>query len=380
MRRSLRVLSGSAGVALLVAACSPPASSDRQATANAASAQAQAAAVSAPAPPAVASPSALAASTAPSVDPAAQAPADPKAAAINQAHWSATKVRGVNPALVRAEVLLARAHFSSGVIDGQDGGNLRNAILSYERAHSLPVDGRIDDQVWQALTAADAGPAIVSYVVTDADLAGPFLAALPTDFAELAKLPAVGYTSPLEALAEKFHMDEALLTALNPGADLSHAGATLLVANVGPPDLPTPVAAIEVDKSANQVRAFGPAGALLAVYPATVGSTERPAPSGDFSVKGVAPRPTYTYDPTRLTFGRAGLGKLTIQPGPNNPVGAAWIQLSIPTYGIHGSPDPRLVGKAASHGCVRLTNWDITQLAKAVKPGTKVTFVGSERR
>lgn len=147
----------------------------------------------------------------------------------------------------------------------------------------------------------------------------------------------------------------------------------------GPATLPAAVSAIEVDKSQRQVRAYGPDGAILATYPATVGSAERPAPTGRFAVKGLAPNPTYTYDPKRLTFGDKSKGKLTIQPGPNNPVGAEWIDLTVPTYGIHGAPEPRLVGKAASHGCVRLTNWDVRQLASAVKKGVPVLFVGTER-
>jgi lipoprotein-anchoring transpeptidase ErfK/SrfK len=281
--------------------------------------------------------------------------------------------------LVRAEVLLDRAHFSPGVIDGRSGDNLVNALAAFEQAHGLPADGRLDATALTALVQADAGPAIVSYVISDADVKGPFTAAIPKDYAQMAKLDRLGFTGPREALAEKFHMDEALLQALNPGADFSRAGTTILVAAVGPEALPAPVATIEVDKGARQVRAFGPDGRLLAAYPATVGSTERPAPSGDFTVKGVAKDPVYTYDPSRLTFGPKSKGKLTIKPGPNNPVGAVWIDLSIPTYGIHGAPEPKLVGKVASHGCVRLTNWDARQLAAAVKPGVKVSFVGEER-
>jgi lipoprotein-anchoring transpeptidase ErfK/SrfK len=196
--------------------------------------------------------------------------------------------------------------------------------------------------------------------------------------AEMAKLPALGYTGPVQELAERFHMDEALLKALNPGADFSAAGTKIVVAAVGPEKLAMPVARIEVDKTRRQVRAYGAADLLLAVYPATVGSTERPAPDGEWAVRTVAPNPTYTFDPSRLTFGKASEGKLTIKAGPNNPVGSTWIDLTKDTYGIHGTPDPRMVGKTASHGCVRLTNWDVRQLGLAVKKGTKVDFVGAE--
>ena len=279
---------------------------------------------------------------------------------------------------MRAEVLLARAHFSPGVIDGQDGGNLQNAIGSFEAAHGLPVDGKMDEQVWRAL-AKDAQPALTDYVITADDVKGPVLGKVPTDMAEMAKLPALGFTSPVQELAERFHMDEALLKTLNPGVDFTAAGTKIVVAAVGPDKLKAPVARIEVDKTHRQVRAYGAADLLLAVYPATVGSTERPAPEGDWAVRTVAPNPTYTYDPSRLTFGKTAEGKLTIKPGPNNPVGSTWIDLTKDTYGIHGTPDPRMVGKAASHGCVRMTNWDVRQLSQAVKKGTKVAFVGVEQ-
>jgi lipoprotein-anchoring transpeptidase ErfK/SrfK len=140
------------------------------------------------------------------------------------------------------------------------------------------------------------------------------------------------------------------------------------------------VALIVVDKSNDEVRGLDAGGRVVAVFPATVGSAERPAPSGQFAVRVVVPNPNYTHDPKRLTFGKPRQGKLTIQPGPNNPVGSTWIDLTIDTYGIHGTPDPRLVGKSASHGCVRLTNWDVAALGLAVKPGTPVRFVGTQGR
>jgi lipoprotein-anchoring transpeptidase ErfK/SrfK len=110
-----------------------------------------------------------------------------------------------------------------------------------------------------------------------------------------------------------------------------------------------------------------------------VGSTDRPAPSGEWAVNAVAPDPTWNYDPKRLTFGKVG-EKLTIAAGPNNPVGSMWIDLTKDTYGIHGAPEPRLVGKVDSHGCVRLTNWDVNELGAAVKKGAKVVFVGAETK
>jgi lipoprotein-anchoring transpeptidase ErfK/SrfK len=174
-------------------------------------------------------------------------------------------------------------------------------------------------------------------------------------------------------------MDEALLKSLNPGVDFGVAGTKIVVAALGADKLRGAVTKIEVDKTKRQIRAYGDGDVLLAVYPATVGSSERPAPEGEWEVRTTAPNPTYTYDPSRLTFGKASQGKLTIKAGPNNPVGSTWIDLTKDTFGIHGTPDPRLVGKTASHGCVRLTNWDVRQLSLAVKKGTKVDFVGVEQ-
>jgi lipoprotein-anchoring transpeptidase ErfK/SrfK len=392
MKFAKTALCASAPLLLLIAGCSDPASKSQTATttttATATAPAAASAAAGTPLPVTDASAIAADQQPVPGSD-RPPGPADvelitpsnsPLAQPIDTAEWKAQAVtpQARKNALLRAEVLLARAHFSPGVIDGQDGGNLQNAIAAFETARNLPVDGKMSEAVWQALSK-DAQPALTDYIVTADDVKGPFLPKVPTDMAEMAKLPAMSFTGPVQALAERFHMDEALLKSLNPGADFGVAGTKIVVAGLGADKLKASVTRIEVDKTKRQVRAYGPGEALLAVYPATVGSTERPAPSGDFAVRTVAPNPTYTYDPSRLTFGKASNGKLTIQPGPNNPVGSTWIDLTIPTYGIHGTPDPRLVGKTASHGCVRLTNWDVRQLGAAVKKGTVVAFVGVEQ-
>jgi lipoprotein-anchoring transpeptidase ErfK/SrfK len=285
-----------------------------------------------------------------------------------------------DPVLLKAEVLLDRAGFSPGVIDGRGGTNLQHALEAFATAHGLTSDGSLDAGTWNALAAGDAAPTVQSYVITADDEAGPFIGAPPKDYQALSKLPALAYSTPLQALGEKFHMDQKLLRALNPGADFGKVGQILLVAapRAAPRDMQ--VTRIEVDKSNDEVRAFGSDGKLLAFYPATVGSTERPAPSGVFAVTAVAPHPAYFYDPARLTFTPQGAkGKLRIAPGPNNPVGSTWIALNIPTYGIHGSPDPTVIGKRQSHGCVRLTNWDAVELGKAVKKGVQVAFVGQDK-
>ncbi|HEY2179577.1 MAG TPA: L,D-transpeptidase [Caulobacteraceae bacterium] len=276
--------------------------------------------------------------------------------------------------LIRAQVILDRAHFSPGVIDGRGGSNFRRALGALEKANGLPTSP-LSGAIWKAMLSADNAPVTQDYVITAEDVKGPFLGSVPSDMAALARLPRLDYASPVQELAEKFHMDQALLRALNPGADFGAAGSAIVVARPGGDPLP-PVQRIEVDKSQDVVRAFGQGGKLVAQFPATVGSTERPAPSGTWAVRAVATNPTYTYDPRRLTFGDTSNGVLKLAPGPNSLVGTTWIALTASTYGIHGTPDPTKIGKTASHGCVRLTNWDAAALGHAVRKGTPVVFVG----
>ncbi|HEX3431773.1 MAG TPA: L,D-transpeptidase [Rhizomicrobium sp.] len=278
--------------------------------------------------------------------------------------------------LIKVEVLLDRAHFSPGVIDGTPGENLHNALAAYAAAHGLATEGTLTAQIFNALAGADKTPMTQDYTITADDEKGPFIGSVPEDFVKLARLKYCGYRSPEQELAEKFHMSEALLRALNRDADFHRAGTSILVLRPGNGNLPTDIARLEVDKSANQLRVYDNAGTLVAVFPATVGSAERPAPSGRWAVKDVTFNPSYIYNPKELTFGPKHKGLLKIAPGPNNPTGLVWIELTKPTYGIHGAPDPELIGKTASHGCVRLTNWDAVVLGRAVKPGTPVIFVG----
>ena len=295
---------------------------------------------------------------------------------VDQATYSAEAAASQDrtPAVLRAQVLLDRARFRPGVIDGKMGENVRQAVAAYEAANGLPVDGQLDEQVFAKLTAADTGPVLAEYTIQEADVAGPFEPNIPSDLEGQAALKSLAYKNALEGLGEKFHMTPELLQGLNPQANFGAAGTKIVVADIIPGKLTTPVARIEVDKSESAVKAFDASGHLLAFYPATIGSDTLPTPDGEMTVNAVAPRPNYTYNPARLTAKKADK-VLTIQPGPNNPVGAVWIDLSKDTYGIHGTPEPQLIGKRSSSGCVRLTNWDVQELSTAVKAGVPVVFV-----
>ncbi|RUM97782.1 L,D-transpeptidase [Pseudaminobacter arsenicus] len=270
------------------------------------------------------------------------------------------------------QVLMDRTGASPGVIDGKFGSNVDKALEAY-RALTGENLKSTDTEGIKAALAASGGDPFVDYTITPEDAAGPFVAAVPADYSEKAQLTHLSYTSVAEMLAERFHMDEAYLKALNPEANFSRPGTIIRVANVGKP-VTTKVQRIVADKSLKQVRAYDEAGKLVAAYPATIGSTDTPSPTGLHAVSRVALNPNYTYNP-KLNFKQGNNDKiLTIPPGPNGPVGSVWIALDKPTYGIHGTPDPSKIGKTESHGCVRLTNWDAQELAKLVSAGVMVEF------
>jgi lipoprotein-anchoring transpeptidase ErfK/SrfK len=271
------------------------------------------------------------------------------------------------------EVFLDRQGISPGAIDGRMGGNVTKAIYAYQQMTGQQLDPNNTDAILEELRNSGGMP-IVNYTITPADAAGPYVAEIPEDYAQKASLTSLAYTSTTEMLAEKFHMDEDYLKEINPGVDFTVPGSTIKVVDIGPPKTGE-VARIIADKGRKQVFAYDAAGGLLAAYPASIGSTDTPSPSGTVTVERVAFNPGYTYNP-KINFKQGGNDKiLDIPPGPNGPVGTVWMALSKPTYGIHGTPEPSKIGKSQSHGCVRLTNWDATELAKMVKPGVTVEFV-----
>ena len=277
-----------------------------------------------------------------------------------------------NPAIVKVQVILDRAAASPGAIDGFGGDTFRKALVAFEIMSGLKVDGIPDEELLSLLDTSHQ--AIGTYVIVEADAAsvrGP----VPKDFAEMAQLDFLGYADLAEAVAEKFHMDIDLLRTLNPGAAF-RVGEQVLVADIGAPEPEGRVTLIEVDKKLRQVRAYAEDGALLAAYPASIGSKENPSPSGTHIIAAVAPMPTYTYNPAVNFQQGANTEVLSVPPGPNGPVGSMWIDLSEPHLGIHGTPEPSLIDKTGSHGCVRLTNWDAWELSRMVSEGVPVKFLG----
>jgi lipoprotein-anchoring transpeptidase ErfK/SrfK len=291
---------------------------------------------------------------------------------VNNAEWRGGSLS--TPLLVKLQVLLDRAHASPGEIDANRGENTRKAVAAFREMRRLGGGEQIDERLWRALADNDREAALVTYTIIDKDVAGPFIEKVPKDYREKASLKRLSYTSAQELLAEKFHMSEKLLRQLNPNATFDRAGPEIVVANVQREELPRRISRVDVDAARQRVLAYDKGDAVVAVYPATVGSAERPSPSGEFRVTGIAENPTYHYDPALNLRGVDVQEPLDLPPGPNSPVGLVWIALSAKGYGIHGTPDPDAVSKRSSHGCIRLTNWDALELARHVGKGTPVTI------
>jgi len=296
-------------------------------------------------------------------------PAEPlfDARAIARAAQPALQAGDEGSGVVRAAILLDRAHFSAGQIDGIFGSNLQKAVAAYQKARQLPSNGAVDQATWSALNS-DPAPVLFSYTISDEDEKGPFVA-LPATMKEQAALTYLGYASPLDELAERFHSSQELLKALNPGVDFSQAGSRITAPNVI--TMATgPAARVIVSKSDSSVSALDADGNLIWFAVATIGSSHDPLPVGQWKILGQRKYPEFHYNARLFWDAENKDEKEIIKPGPRNPVGVVWIDLSKEHYGIHGTPDPSLIGHAFSHGCIRLTNWDAMLLASMVKPGT----------
>ncbi|HXI13942.1 MAG TPA: L,D-transpeptidase, partial [Thermoanaerobaculia bacterium] len=194
----------------------------------------------------------------------------------------------------------------------------------------------------------------------------------PTLMMAKSKLEKLGYRSPAEQFGERFRASPDLLVRLNPGKNLQKEGTEIVVPNVAEVVPPGKAAYIVVDKTDLALTAYDAGDKILSHYPATIGSKRDPLPIGTWKINGVARNPIYHYNPKLFWDAEEGDRKAKIAAGPNNPVGAVWIDLSKEHYGIHGTPEPSTIGKSYSHGCIRLTNWSALELAGMVSPGVKV--------
>jgi lipoprotein-anchoring transpeptidase ErfK/SrfK len=275
------------------------------------------------------------------------------------------------PAVLRAQILLDRANFSSGEIDASYGKNLRNTVKAFQKKHGLQENGVVGPETWQVLNS-DPEPVVTSYTIAEADAAGPF-EKIPQDMQAKAKLKALHYESALEGLAEKFHCRPETLVALNPGKRFDKPGETIQAPTVGSRPMQR-ASRLVVDGSDNSVTALAADGSVIAHFPASAGSEHDPLPLGTWKILGVSKLPVFHYNPKLFWDADNSEEHADIPPGPNNPVGVVWIALSKPHYGIHGTPEPGKIGYTQSHGCIRLTNWDAAKLAEMVKPGTPVVI------
>jgi lipoprotein-anchoring transpeptidase ErfK/SrfK len=304
---------------------------------------------------------------------------------VNEEPSAALLAADEGPAVLHAQILLDRAHFSSGVLNGKAGDNTAKAVRFFQQENGLPATGRLDETTYAKLDEeVGQSDGVVKYTLTQADAAGPYYW-VPANVYEQESLPCECYASALEMLDERFHTVTDVLRKLNPSVAFDHltAGTVLWVPNVQPfnadhltkTDGIKPIVTIRVSKRDRYVHALAADGSIVFHFPTTVGSEYDPSPSGRYRVAGVQFHPVFHYDPALYSDVPDSRPKATLPPGPNSPVGVVWIATSKEHVGIHGTPLPHTIGIASSHGCVRLTNWDAARLAAAVKPGVLIEFV-----
>lgn len=320
---------------------------------------------------------ALAASPAAASDPRMVGGAHPRVAATPVPTTAKQAPTRSLPERIAWQVALDRVGFSPGLIDGNPGRKTEVATREFQRARGLPQTGSLDDATATAL-GVDATAATVAYTITQSDLAQ--VVPTPAEWLARSQQKWLGYESIDAVIAEKFHCTRGLLGRLNPGRNLLslQPGESVIVPNVADASNPTRAESIEIDLAAKTVRVLDAAQRLVALFHCSIAAEKARRPSGAAHVEVIVSDPTYLFDPQMWPEVKGIDRKLLIPAGPRNPVGKCWIGLSLPGYGIHGTPQPEMIGKTGSHGCFRLTNWDAIRLGKMLRPGAKVRFLSDE--
>jgi lipoprotein-anchoring transpeptidase ErfK/SrfK len=301
-------------------------------------------------------------------------------AAITDAAFADLSSDGmIHPEIVKAQILFERAGVSPGEIDGKyDAVLFDEMIAGFAEMQGLPADTGWSPELWAKLSGVSSAPVLAEYLITKEDAKGPFFPDLPDKMEAMQNFKSAGYRTLREALAEKFHMSEELLGALNPEKPLQ-AGETIVVANVLAAAKPAQAARLDVDIRRQTVKAYSARDQLIGFFKASVGSEDKPSPSGSLTVVSIVSEPSWHYNP-KYQFREIETNKpFDINSGPNNPLGLIWIALSKPSYGIHGTSEPSKVGREPSHGCVRLTNWDAERLSEMLRKGVTVNFLAGDR-
>ncbi len=277
------------------------------------------------------------------------------------------------------QVALDRVGISPGLIDGIIGSKTRLATKEFQRVRGLPQAGRLDESTAKALEI-DKDRAVARYTVQQADL--DEIGRVPNTWKGKSKLDRLGHANLRWALAEKFHCTRGLLSRLNPSKNINalKPGDHLIVPYVSDHASTDRAATIEISFPEKVIRVIDERQQLIGLFHCSIAKHKKNLPSGTAKVTCAVPDPAYTFDPSMWPEVNEDIDQpLTIPPGPRNPVGRFWIGLSKPGYGIHGTPNPELIGKTGSHGCFRLANWDAVRLGKMVHVGTRVRFRNNPR-